>query len=103
MTAEEIRMIQASMDAINEIRENISETKKLNGSLENVRKESKLMTKEDIYSAMYEVIDDSMEWGFECDKNEYIHFVDGIRSMTEKLISKMDNKSFGLVGENKVC
>ena len=50
-------------------------------------------TKEDVYETMYDAIDKSMEWGFECDGNEYIHFIEGVKSMTKKLIDKMDSKN----------
>lgn len=50
-------------------------------------------TKEDVYETMYDAIDKSIEWGFECDGNEYIHFIEGVKSMTKKLIDKMDGKN----------
>ena len=51
------------------------------------------MTKENIYRAMYDVIEESMGWGFECDNKEYFHFVDGVRAMTEELVNQIDNSN----------
>ena len=58
-----------------------------------VANEKLAMSRENIYEVMYDIIDDSMEWGFECDGNEYIHFIEGVKSMTKKLIDKMDSKN----------
>lgn len=51
------------------------------------------MTKENIYRAMYDVIEESMEWGSECDNKEYFHYVDGVRAMTEELVNQIDNSN----------
>lgn len=51
------------------------------------------MTKENIYRAMYGVIEESMEWGSECDNKEYFHYVDGVRAMTEELVNQIDNSN----------
>ena len=55
--------------------------------------ENPSMTKENIYRAMYDVIEESMGWGFECDNKEYIHYVDGVRAMTEELVNQVDNSN----------
>lgn len=63
------------------------------GYVDNIQdaNENPNMTKENIYRAMYDVIEESMGWGFECDNKEYIHYVDGVRAMTEELVNQVDN------------
>lgn len=46
------------------------------------------MQKNDIYKAAYEVIAESLDWEIGDDK--YGNFVDGIRSLTDRLLDGID-------------
>lgn len=57
------------------------------------------MQKNDIYKAAYEVIAESLDWGIGDDK--YGNFVDGIRSLTDRLLDDIDtNNENNITKEN---
>lgn len=47
------------------------------------------MNKTMIFEAAIETIKESLEWGFECEKNEYENYISGVVDMTDKLLGKI--------------
>ena len=47
------------------------------------------MNKTMILEAAFEIIKDSLEWGFDYEKNEYENYISGVVDITNKLLDKI--------------
>lgn len=47
------------------------------------------MNKTMILETAFETINESLEWGFECEKNEYENYINGVVDITNKLLDKI--------------
>ena len=47
------------------------------------------MNKLEILETFFETIEESTEWGFECEDRTYGYYIDGVVSMTNRLLEKV--------------
>ena len=57
------------------------------------------MNKTDILESMYEIIKDSTEWAIGGEDREYIYFVDGVMSMTDMMLAKLELKEANMMNK----
>ncbi len=50
------------------------------------------MNKENVYEEFFDAVTESLEWGLESKEKEYSSFIDGLCSMTHRLLDKLGEK-----------
>ena len=55
-----------------------------------ILRKDKLMNKENIYEEFFNVIRESIEWGIDAKNSKYGNYIDGVASMAQILLDKLD-------------
>ena len=57
------------------------------------------MTNLQILETYFETISDSMEWADDCKEKEYYNFIDGVTTMTQNILDKINSTK----GDESLC
>lgn len=49
-----------------------------------------MMTRNDVFNALFDTIRDSLDWAYEVENKEYASYVNGVITLGDKLLSQLD-------------